>query len=173
MRRYLALVILLCMFLTACINWCECDEDYGYGGLQAVVAGSNEFGVVILLRNETGKRLYYNDDFRVDYQPMSNHNNRAGVQFINHGDTKDMHVNWASSRPSGIYTFERDFFHDRSLTEFYKTLSLDFDVIGWYHFTDNPQPVPEDLQAHRDARERERLAFQVAGGPSNVIVLAS
>ena len=187
MKKYLVLMVLLFVSLAACMyeyagsgNPVQPDtlpvvleRIVNPSGLQAAVTFSNEFGVGFLLRNETGSRLYYNDDFRVDSVQLSNVHNRAGVLFIDDGDTKDTHVNWEELRPSGIYTFERDFFLDEDLTELYTTLSFAFDVIGWYHFAGSVQRAPEDLRAKRDARMRESLEFQIAGGASEIIVLAS
>ena len=190
MKKNLSLMVLLLVSLAACrydytVNNGAAQavahpvllEQYESPGvlqaLQAAVIFSNEFGVGFLLRNETGSRLYYNDDFRVDSIQMSNVHNRWGVQFINHGNTQKMHVNWSASRPTGIYVFERDFFLDESLTELYTTLTIEFDVIGWYHFTEGAEPIPEDLQAKRDARIRNSLEFQIAEGTSKIIVLAS
>ena len=192
MKKYLVLLVLLCLSLTACMHENENYDSHAYDSLQqpnlyqapltqyendsdlqAALTFSNEFGIGFLLRNETGKRLYYNDDFRVDSLEMSNRHNRAGVQFISPSDTTEMHVNWENSRPTGIYTFERDFFTDADLTNLYTTLVLEFDVIGWYHLTDDPEPIPDDLQAFRDNRLRRGLEFQIAGGTSEIIVLAS
>jgi len=179
MRKYLALAVLLCMILTACINRYEypaASTEYESNcGLQAVPVGSNEFGMSFLMRNGTGARLYYNDDYRIGTTSMSNTNNRAGVLYINHGNTKDVHVNWPGPRRSGIFTFERDFFLDSGLTELYTTLTFDFYIVGWEHNSANnlASPIPEYLQAKREAQARESLAFQVAGGASDIIVLAS
>ena len=187
--------ILLCASLTACMSENDRNDNYNYdsvspldmclvasrrneneneNGLQVVPTFSNEFGVAFLFRNETENRLYYNDDFRLDSLEMSERNNPAGLQFINNGDTKQAHVSWGlTSRPTGIYTFERDFFLDEDLTELYTTLVFDFALIGWYHFTEDATPIPTNLQELRDKHERERLAFQIAGGSSTIIVLAS
>jgi len=190
MKKFLALIIFLCIGLAACSYENDNNDYHNYiqqsdlhsgvltrntniTSLQAALTFSNEFGIGFLLRNETGQRLYYNDDFRVDSLQMTNRHNRAGIQFISHGDTKQTHVNWDASRPTGIHTFERDFFLDSDLAEFYKTLAFEFYVIGWYHFTDDAEPIPEDLQARRDARVREYLAFQISDGASAIIVLAS
>lgn len=148
--------------------------DIDINGLQAVQTFSNEFGVGFLLRNKAGIRLYYNDDFRVDSVAFTEMNNPAGVQLINHGNTKEIHVSWGrTARPTGIYTFERDFFLDSNLTQLYKTLIFDFYVIGWCHFTEDVPPISAELQAMRDNRECDSLAFQIAGGTSNIIILAS
>jgi len=141
--------------------------------LQSAQTFSNEFGVGFLLRNNAGHRLYYNDDFRIDSVVMRERNNPAGLQFINNGDIQEAHVSWGNSRAIGIYTFERDFFLDADLTELYTTLTFEFDVVGWYHFTEDAEPIPSDLQIMQDNRIRNSLAFQIAGGTSNIIVLAS
>ncbi|MCL2235773.1 MAG: hypothetical protein FWB98_04960 [Defluviitaleaceae bacterium] len=143
------------------------------GGLQASQTFSNEFGVAFMVRNQTGQRLYYNDDFRVDGMSMSERNNPAGLQYINNGDIKESHVSWGTSRPTGIYTFERDFFLDAELTQLYKTLQFQFDVIAWYHFTADAQPIPDEIQAFRNQREQNSIAFQLSCGTSQIILLAS
>ena len=186
LKKYLLLMILLFAGLTAYISKSAGNDSVSLsdlypvasarnenGGLQAVPVLSNEFGVGFLLRNETGVRLYYNDDFRVDSLPVTNFHNRAGVQFIKHGNTKDVRVDWGlTPRSTGVYTFERDFFLDEGLTEFYTTLVFEFDVIGWYHSGEDGR-LPADLQAWQDHRERVSLEFQIAGGASDIIVLAS
>lgn len=144
------------------------------GGLQSAVTFSNEFGVGFLLRNETEKRLYYNDDFRLDSVAMSERNNPDGLNFITPDAIKSFHVSWGMTPfPTGIYTFERDFFLDEGLTELYKTLMFEFDVIGWYYFTEDATPIPEELKEMRDERIRNELVFLLAGGASQAIVPAS
>lgn len=182
--KYVLLTILLCLTLSACVYNVYDDTADGDTadsvsppqdkyGLQAVATHTNEFGFSFMLRNQTGHRLYYNDDFRLDTVPLSLTHNRAGVQFINPGDTKNMHINWDATRQTGVYTFERDFFLDADITELYTTLTLPFDIIGWYHFTDDAMPLPCDMQARREERQRESLAFKISGGTSDIIVLAS
>ena len=131
MKKYvtLTLVILLLVCLAACMNESanntgddiELQSDLhpatlvqneNSRGLQAAQTSSNGFGVGFFVRNETGKQLYYNDDFRVDSLPMTNYHNHFGVQFISHGNTYEVHVNWATPLPTGMYTFEQDFFLD-------------------------------------------------------------
>ena len=186
MKRFLIAATLLFALLTACSRENTPPDtqpvtpvpattvvDVNGGGLQTAITASNGFGLGFLVRNETGRRLYYNDDFRLDSQPMTEAHNRWGVQYINHGDTQVKSVQWGGPRPTGIYTFERDFFTDENLTELYATVTIEFDVISWQHFADGAEPAPAHIQAHRDNREREHLAFLFAGGTSEVIVLAS
>jgi len=184
MKIFLALTILLLMGFTACMYENNNYEENGNepiaplqiqndSGLHGVVTFSNEFGVGFMFRNNTDTRLYYNDDFRVDSLEMTTRNNRAGTQFIEPGSTKEAHVNWDNSRETGVYAFERDFFLDENLTELYITLEFMFDLIGWYYFTDDADPIPEDLETLREARMQAHLEFLIAGGPSEIIVLAS
>ena len=186
-KKNLALIALFFMGLAACIYEYPNNDNASLpgvypamleqcesaGGLRAAVFFSNGFSVGFMLRNETGIKLYYGDDFRVDSVQMSNYRNRWGVQFINHGNTKEGFVNWPTPLPTGIYIFEQDFFLDENLAEFYTTLTFTFVVIGWYHFTESREPAPEDLQAMQNAISRKALDFRIAGGASEIIVLAS
>jgi len=181
MKKLLLMVILLFLGFTACTYEDE-NQETGLApllqvendsGLYGVLTFSNGFGVGFMFRNETGMRLYYNDDFRVNSAEMTNRHNRAGTQFINIGDTKEAHVNWSDPLETGMYNFERDFFIDEDLTELYTTLEFLFDVIGWYHFTDDAEPAPEELLAIQQARIDAHRTFLIEGGPSDIIILAS
>ena len=139
------------------------DNDNGNGnGLQSVLTFSDASGVRFLFRNETGRRLYYDGGFRLHSSPMRVRDNSAGLQFINHGDTKEAHVGWVVPRREGTFTFQRDFFLDANLTELYTTLTFDFEV-----------NIPANPQAILDRQTQSIVEFHLAGGTSEIIVLAS
>jgi len=184
MRKILALMFLLTAIFVACGrengNTPMCDlypiastTSGNIGGLQTAPSISNGRRMNFLLRNETGRRLYYNDDFRINSTPYTNFENHFGTQSINRSSTINIHVSWETFLLTGIYTFEQDFFLDEHLTELYTTLVFDFGVISWDSLTPNAPPIPEDLQVMQDDQFRHRLEFQIAGGTHSAIVLAS
>ena len=174
-KHYFLVIVLLFFVLAACSAENGSGDGYvkhvNYSSLHVIQTFSNGFGLEFMLRNDTGHQLYYDDNFRVDSARMSEKNNPSGLQIINHGDTKSAHVSWEGQLDTGLYTFERDFFLDAGLTEFYTTLTLEFDVIAWHFFAEDAPPIPPHLQARHDARAQEHIDFILAGGASEVIVL--
>ena len=186
MKKYLLLVILLFAGFTACVfeNAGESQVDFcpvasnqneNYGGLQAALVLSSGIFLQFTVRNETGKRLYYNYDFRIDSLQEIDTFKYNRVNYINYGSTQTIYVQWPwkPSLPTGIYTFERDFFYDRNLTEIHTAIALEFGVIDWFRFAEDAPPMPEELQAWDDARKQRYLEFHIGGGASEIIVLAS
>jgi len=144
-------------------------------GIQFVLEYYADGELGFSMRNETGKRLYYADDYRLNFcaRTLRNSPYREPVwlRFIDYGDTMFTHVWLRIMLVPGIYVFERDFFLDADLTEFYTTLAFEFgdeDEIRWWYYR-----RAEDVLPRLNNQIRNFTAFYMAGRTSENIALAS
>jgi len=144
--------------------------------------GANTLEISFILRNTSGRGLYYGNGYRL-YRYMEGNweiwevvampSDSAGYSqeisnYIGENIAISCGISWGDELAAGRYRFERDFFPDLGDINNYITVAFEFDAIPW--------PVLLEAEGSPASRIRWRqhrqawIDFAILGGSSEIIV---
>jgi|GEM_PF-5530100 len=133
-------------------------------GIRMAAVPSNGTGVQVLVHNNSGRRLFYGDRFRVPGTAIDRAHTWAGHSAIEPGQSHWLFMDFYQTLPAGLYTLRRNFYTDPALTKLYLIATADFVVLC-------ALPATPELEAAIHQHQQAEMALILAIGPSTRITL--